>query len=173
MAKTRREKEEIVKDLAEKMKKAKSLIFVNFDGLKVKETEELRKKFREENIEYLVAKKTLMKLALKDAGIKDVNPKNFEKGVATVFGYDDEVAPARIIGEFSKKHEALQPIGGILENQFVNQATIIEFSKLPSRRELLAKIVGSIHAPVSGIVRVLAGNLSRFTRVLNAIKESK
>lgn len=173
MAKTRQEKEKIVKTLTEKLKKAKSLVFVNFEGLTVKEVEQLRKKCRQENVDYLVAKKTLMKLAFKEAGITNVDPKNFEKGVATVFGYEDEVAPARIIGEFCQEHEALQPIGGILENKFVDQVKMIELSKLPSKQELLAKIVGSIKAPISGFVNVLGGNLRNLVVVLNVIKNNK
>lgn len=173
MAKTRQQKEQNVKDLTEKLKKAKSLVFVNFDGLKVKEIEELRKNCRAENIDYLVTKKTLMKKAFKDAGLKDIDPKSFEKEVATVFSYEDEVAPARIIQDFAKEHEALVAFGGVLEGQFVEQNKIIELSKLPSKDELLAKVVGSIKAPVSGFVNVLSGNLRNLVYVLNAVKDSK
>jgi large subunit ribosomal protein L10 len=172
MAKSKQQKQEIIKNLIEKLKKAKSLVFVNFDGLTVKEVEELRAKFREENIDYLVIKKTLARLAFKEAGL-DVDPKSLEKGVAIAFGYDDEVAPARIIETFAKKHKALKSIGGVLENKFVDDAKIVELSKLPSKQELLAKVIGSINAPLSGFVNVLAGNLRGLVQVLNAIKESK
>lgn len=173
MPKTRQEKEVAVKDLTDKVEKAKSMVFVNFKGLKVKEVEELRKTCRAENVEYLVAKKTLMKLAFDKAGISGGNPRELDSSVATVFGYDDEVAPARIIQTFAKDHEALQTIGGVLEKNFVDQAKVIELSRLPSRDELLAKVVGSINAPISGFVNVLAGNLRGLVGVLNAIKESK
>ena len=172
MAKTRQQKEQALKDLIDKLKKAKSLVFVNFSDLKVKEIEELRKNCRVENVGYLVAKKTLMKRAFKDAGL-DIDPKSFDKEVATVFGFEDEVAPARIIQEFAKEHEALVAFGGVLESKFVDQAKVVELSKLPSKDELLAKVVGSIKAPVSGFVNVLAGNLRNLVYVLNAVKESK
>jgi len=172
MAKTRQQKEEAVKDLIDKVKKAKSLVFVNFDGLKVKEIEELRKNCRAENVDYLVAKKTLMKKAFKDAGLV-IDLKDFDREVATVFGHEDEVAPARIVQDFAKEHEALVAFGGVLEKAFVDQAKIIELSKLPSKDELLAKVVGSIKAPVSGFVNVLSGNLRNLVYVLNAVKESK
>ena len=173
MPKTRQKKEEVVKDLTDKVKKAKSLVFVNFDGLKVKEVEELRQTFRKENIEYLVAKKTLMNIAFKEAGVKDFDAKSFTKEVGTVIGYDDEVAPARMVEKFSKDHDALKSVGGVLEGKFVAREKVVELSKLPSREELLAKVVGSINAPVSGFVNVLAGNLRNFVYVLNAIKNSK
>ena len=173
MAKTKQQKEQIIKDLTDKLEKAKSLVFVNFDGLKVKEVEKLRKIFRSENIDYLVAKKTLMTKAFKVAGLIGVDPKSFEKEAAIAFGYDDEVAPARIIQNFAKDHEALKTFGGVLEGQLVSRDKIIELSKLPSRIELLAKVVGSIKAPVSGLVNVLAGNLRSLVYVLNSIKDSK
>jgi len=173
MSKTREQKQQALKDYGEKLKQAKGLVFANFDGLKVKEIEALRKKCREEGIDYLVAKKTLMRLALKEAGLQDVDPKTFEKGVASIFGYEDEVAPAKIVGEFSKAHEALKPVGGILEQKFIDALKVQELSKLPSKKELLAKVVGSIQAPVSGFVNVLAGNLRGLVNVLNAIKGNK
>lgn len=173
MAKTRKEKEAALQDLVDRVTRAKSLVFVNFDKLKVKEIEELRKKCREEGVDYLVAKKTLMKLAFKEKGINGVDPKAIDKGVATVFGYTDEVAPARIIQLYAKDHEALVAVGGVLENAFVDSAKIIELSKLPSRDELIAKVVGSIKAPVSGFVNVLSGNLRSLVYVLNSIKDTK
>ena len=173
MAKTKQEKQDIVKDFTEKVKNSKSLVFANFAGLSVKETEELRKKCRTENVGYMVAKKTLMKIAFKEADIKDVDPKTFDNSIATVFGFEDEVAPARIVQEFSKEHEALQAFGGILEGLFVDQAKVIELSKLPSKEQLLAMVVGSIKAPVSGFVNVLSGNLRNLVYVLSAVKESK
>jgi len=173
MAKTKQQKSKELKNLTANLQKAKSLVFVNFDGLKVKEIEELRKKCRQEHVSYMVAKKTLMKLAFKEAGITDIDPKSLDKGVATVLGFEDEVAPARIIQGFAKDHEALKTIGGILENRFVNKEKIIELAKLPSKNELLAKLVGSIKAPVSGFVNVLSGNLRSLVYVFNAIKEIK
>jgi len=173
MAKTRQQKEIALKDLSEKLGTAKSSVFVNFDGLKVKEIEELRKKCRGEKVDYIVAKKTLMKLGFKQAGINDVDPKTFSKGIATVLSYEDEVAPARIIQDYAKGHEALYAIGGILEGKFVGREKVIELAKLPSRLELVAKVVGSIKAPITGFVNVLSGNLRNLVYVLSAIKDNK
>ena len=173
MPKTKQQKEVMVKDLTEKVKQAKAMVFVNFNGLKVKEVEELRKRCREENVEYLVAKKTLMKIAFEEAGIVGGNPRELNNSVATVLGYDDEVAPARIVQTFAKDHEALRAIGGVLEGSFVGSEKVIALSKLPSRTALLAKVVGSINAPVSGFVNVLAGNLRSLVYVLNAVKATK
>jgi len=173
MAKTRQQKEEFVKEFKDNLQKAKSIVFVHFDGLKVKEIEELRKLFRAESIDYIVAKKTLLKKAFEAAGVDNYDPATFEKEVGVAFGYEDEVAPARIIQNFSKDHEALQAFGGVLENNFVGQEKVIELSKLPSREELLAKVVGTMNAPVSGFVNALAGNLRNLVYVLSAVKDTK
>ncbi|MFA6215919.1 MAG: 50S ribosomal protein L10 [Patescibacteria group bacterium] len=173
MAKTRQKKDEEIKKLAEELSRAKSLVFVNFNGLKVKEIEDLRKRCRKENIGYTVIKKTLMKMALKNAGLTDIDPKSFSAESALVLGYEDEIAPARVIETFAKEHEALKAFGGVLDGKFVGRDKVVELSKLPSKEELLAKVIGSIKAPVSGFVNVLAGNLRNLVCVLSAIKEAK
>jgi len=178
MAKTKEQKKEILDNLADKIKKAKSIVFTKFDGLEVKENEELRNNLRQQDSEYYVAKKTLLDRAFKKQELKDVDIKNMDGKVAVVFGYEDEVAPARIIDEFRKEHKAdngkkekIDFIGGVLENKFLTAEEITALAKLPSKQELYAKIVGSIKAPVSGFVNVLAGNLRGLVNVLTAIKD--
>ncbi|MFA6322347.1 MAG: 50S ribosomal protein L10 [Candidatus Buchananbacteria bacterium] len=173
MAKTRSQKKDELQSLTEKVKSAKSMVFVNFDSLKVKDVEEFRKKCRAENVGYVVSKKTLMKLAFKEAGIADIDPKKFDKSVGTVLGLGDEVAPARIVAEFAKGHEAMATIGGVLEGKFVAREKVAELAKLPSKQQLLGMLLGQINAPVSGFVNVLAGNIRSLLYTFNAIKESK
>lgn len=174
MAKTKKQKKQIINDLAEKIKKSKSVIFINFNKLGVKDNENLRKELRKENNEYYVAKKTLMNLAIKNIGIKDIEAKKFNGKAAIIFGYGDEVSPAKIISQFQKNAEdKIEFIGGILENAFIKAETVSELAKLPSKTELYAKIVGSINAPVSGFVNALAGNLRNLVYILKAVEESK
>ena len=172
MAKTRQQKEEAVNNLVDGMKNAKAVVFANFQGLKVSESEELRGQCREQNIDYVATKKTLLQRALGDAGF-DTNAKDFSGGVAAVFGNEDEVAPAQVISKFAKDHEVVEVFGGILEGNYIDAAKVNELSQLPSKQELLAKMVGSINAPVSGFVNVLAGNLRGLVNVLNAVKDAK
>lgn len=159
-------------DLAESIKSAKSVVFANFQGLKVLESEALRQTCREQHIGYVAAKKTLLKRALQEAGY-DIDTKAFEGGVAAMFGEEDEVAPAQIIAGFAKDHEAATVFGGILEGSFIDAAKVMELSKLPSKQQLYAKLVGTINAPVSGFVNVLAGNIRGLLNVLNAVKDAK
>lgn len=170
MAKSKQQKKDLLQSLKDKIEKMKSVVFVNFKGLGVNENEELRAKCRENGAEFLVAKKTVLSKVLKDEGY---DAGEMEGEVAAVFGYEDEIAPAKLIREFGKDHEQVQPIMGILENNIIDLEKVNALALLPSRDELVAKAVGSIAAPLSGFVNVLHGNLRNLVYVLNAVRESK
>ena len=166
MPKTKEQKKQQIENLTQKLQDNKSVVFANYFGLKVKDTEELRAKCRENGLECGMAKKNLLKFAFKKLGIE--SPK-LEGEVVALFG-NDEITPAKTVADFSKTHEALRIVAGVVDGRFALREEIIALSKLPSREELLAKMVGSINAPISGFVNVLAGNIRNFVYVLNAIK---
>ncbi len=172
MAKTKQQKKEALEKISSKLKEAKGIVFSSFTGLTVSQMEELRGKLREENSELIVAKKTLLKKSLQEAGQEDVPVEEFSGGVSMVVG-DDEVAPAKVVAEFAKKNEAVEFYGGILEAKYIDENKVKELAKLPSKQELLAKMVGSMKAPISGFANVLSGNLRNLVYVLNAIKDKK
>lgn len=175
MPKNKLQKQEIFRNLKEKISKSKSVVFAGFNALGVKDNESLRDQLRQEKSEYYVAKKTLMNLALKENGM-DINVKDFDGKVAAIFSYEDEVAPAKIIGNFRKDKEKegkLFFLGGILEGKLLSKQQVEVLAALPSKQELYAKMVGSLNAPVSGFVNVLAGNLRGLVGVLKAISEKK
>lgn len=174
MPKTRGQKKVILDDLKDKIERSKSVIFTKFNALSVVENEELRKKLKEQGNEYFVAKKTLFNIAFKDKNIEGLNTKELDGRVAAVFGYEDEVSPARVVADFQKGHEEkIEFVAGILENKLLSANEVDDLAKLPSKQELYAKIVGSINAPVSGFVNALAGNLRNVVYVLKAISEKK
>ncbi|KKW32601.1 MAG: 50S ribosomal protein L10, partial [Candidatus Uhrbacteria bacterium GW2011_GWA2_52_8d] len=96
-----------------------------------------------------------------------------EGSILTTIGFDDEVAAAKLIAEFAKDRETIQILGGILEGKFVGSDAIKQLATLPSREQLLAMLVRSLNAPISGFVHVLAGNLRSLVYVLNAIRAAK
>lgn len=172
MPKTRAEKEQIIADLSDKLGKMKSAVFTSVSGYTMEDANELRSKGREQGVELLVAKKTLLIRALEANGFK-VGKDDLQGSILTSFGYDDEVAAAKLMAEYAKGREDIKLVGGILEGEFVDSAAVNQLSSLPSKEELLAKVVGSLNAPVSGFVNVLAGNLRNLVYALNAIKEAK
>lgn len=172
MAKSQVQKEQTIETLVSQFKSAKSVVFANFQGLKVKESEELRKLCKDENVLYMASKKTLVQKAIEQAGIAgDVT--SFEGSVSVAFGQGDEIAPARVLAEYAKKHEAVKLYGGLLEGNFIDGGKVKALAALPTKHQLLGQLVGTLNAPVSGFVNVLAGNLRGLVTVLDAIKEQK
>jgi large subunit ribosomal protein L10 len=172
MPKTRAEKEATVAALADKFGQTKSVVFTSISGYTMADADTLRSKGQEEGVELSITKKTMLLRALENIGV-ETKKENFEGSILTTFGLTDEVAPAKLISDFAKDRDGIEIIGGILEGKLVDADAIKTLAKLPSKQELLAKIVGSINAPRSGFVNVLAGNLRGFVYALNAIKESK
>ena len=172
MAKSRKQKEEVVEILSKDLKESKGVVFSTYMGLSVSDMEDLRNQLNEEGGKINVIKKTLLKLALENAGHKDVDMSNFDSGVAVTVA-DDEVLPAKVLAKFAKDHEFVTFFGGIMESNYIDAEKVTALSKLPSKEELYARIVGSINAPVSGFVNVLAGNLRNLVGVLIAIKDTK
>jgi len=172
MPKSRKQKEATLSSLGGGLKSAKAAVFANFQGLTVAEADELRNLCRKEGIKVLVAKKTLVRKAFEELGL-EADPKVYKGGVATFFGETDEVAPARIVSGFAKKHEVVAIFGGTLEGKYIDAVFVKNLAALPSKQELLAKLVGSMNAPVSGFVNVLAGNLRGLVSVLSNIQKAK
>jgi len=170
MALTREQKQDIIKDLKEKFGKQKSMVFVDFTGTKVKDISEARKEMKKSDCEFKIAKKTLMKVALKEKKI-DLPEENFNGEIGIGFGFNDEVMPFKILGSIAKKTNTLKLLGGLIGKNFIQKEEAQTISDLPGRNELLAKVVGSISSPLNGLVNVLQGNLRGLICVLSAIKK--
>jgi len=167
---TKKQKEEIVKDMASKAKKAKAVVFSDFKGVKVKDLTALKKDLRKEGVDFKVAKKTLINIAFKEAGI-EIDTKEMEGQVAVSISTQDEVAAAKIIEKFAKMNQNLKILGGVLENKLMSIEQVKALAKLPSKEEMLGRLVGTIQAPISGFVNVCAGNLRGLVQVLKGISE--
>ena len=173
MAKTKKQKKQEIENLSTKLAESKATVFGSFDEVSVKDIEELRKELRENEAEMVVIKKTLMKKALKENKLEELNTDEFTGSVAAVMGYNDEVAPARVVSKFKKTHDSVNIFSGTLESNILSIEEINNLAMLPSREELLAKVVGSLKAPVSNLVGVCAGLLRNVVGTLKAVSESK
>lgn len=170
---TRDQKKEIVKDLSAKFLKSKAIVFLSFQGLTAKENIDLRKQLRVADIDYKVARKTLIRKSLEEAEIIGNNKLDLEGPVAVAVGYDDEVSPARITNEYSKENKKIKLLGGFVETNYLDAIEIKSLALLPSKEQLRAQLVGTINAPVSGFVNTLTGNLRGLVNVLKAVGENK
>jgi len=173
MPRSKQQKQTTVESLVKGLKEAKAVVFANFQGLTVAASEELRRQARKENIQVLAAKKTLVKRAFNEMGLAGADPKMFKGGIATFMSPSDEVAAARIVHTFAKKNEVVTIFGGILEGKFIDGAMVKSLAALPTKQELLSKLVGSLNAPISGFVNVCAGTMRGLLNVLNAYKDKK
>lgn len=169
---TKQQKEEIVEKLSEEFKSSKAVVFSDFKGLKVKDLFSLRKELRQSGISLVVAKKTLFNLALNKAQM-NLDTRKIEGQLAAVISSEDEVAAAKILAKTAKSNNNLKIMAGFLGNKALTGEEVLALSKLPSKEELLAKLVGTLNAPIAGFVNVLAGNLRGLVQVLKAIGESK
>jgi large subunit ribosomal protein L10 len=169
---TREQKEQIIKEVAEKIKESKAIIFTDYKGISVEEMTELRKDLRNKGIELKVMKQTLFALAVKKAGV-DIDLSNMKNHpVAFAFGRD-EVEPAKAVHEFNKKTEKLEMLGGALNGKTISLEELKSLALMPSREEMYAKVVGSLASPLRGLVTVVSGNLRGLVNVLSQYSEQR
>ncbi len=146
----REEKEQIVADIAQKLRDSKTTILTDYRGLNVAEVTELRKRLRDAGIEYKVLKNTLVRRATQEVNLNDIN-EHLSGPTAIAFGYDDVVTPAKVISDFAKQHEALEIKAGILEGNIVSLDQIKELASLPSREGLLSMLLSVLQAPIRNL----------------------
>lgn len=172
MPKTRAQKEELLAAFSDRMNRSQSVVFVSTTGIKVHEIEMMRDALFQHGLQFQVAKNSLLKLALDELKL-EVPQELLDQPLALIYSYDDAVAGPKHTAAFKKEVEALTVLGGIADGTFISPAQVEAYAKLPSREQLLAQLVGTLNAPVSGFVNVLAGNLRGLVNVLTAIKDAK
>ena len=145
------QKQAVINEIKENIENAKSLVLVDYRGLNVSELTELRKRFREENVLYKVYKNTMMDFAFKELGYEDIL-ESLEGPNAVAFSMEDPISAARVSYEFAKEHENLEIKVGYLEGEFMDSAKVQKIASIPSKEVLLAKLLGSLKAPVSNFV---------------------
>jgi len=166
------EKKRITQNLNERFSKAAVVIVSDYKGLNVTAINDLRRKLRQEEVEFKVAKNSLLIRASQEtdvALIKDA----FEGPSAVALSYGDPVAPAKILTEFAKENEVFEIKVGILNGKVIDASGIKALSALPPREVLLGSLVATMNAVPTGFVRTLAEIPRRLLNVLQAVKEQK
>jgi len=165
-------KQQVVEEFAAKLATAKAAFLADYRGLTVDEVNELRNKLRETGVEYRVVKNTLLRLAAKDTAF-DCWDEYLSGPTAIAIAQDDPVAPAKVLSEYAKDSKVFELKTCVLEGKILSADEIKALAELPSREVLLAKMLGSINAPVSNFVGVLAAVPRSLVQVLGAIKDQK
>lgn len=175
MAITREVKEQAVAQLSQELGRIKLAVMTDYRGLTVPEVEELRGTLRDQGMTYRVTKNTLLRIAAgNNEALKDLDTSAFTGPMALALGFDDEVAPARVIFQYAKQHDALEIVGAITgDGQLLDAAQVKALATLPTREQLIAQVVGTIAAPLTGFVGVMAGNVRSIINLLNALQEAR
>ena len=157
MALTKEQKQKSLAALKEGIAKQKSVIFADFSKVNSKDLFSLRKQLKEAGCNLKIAKKTLIRIAFGQSNISFWNKiaPHVPGQLALLFGIEDEIAPARIANKFTKTNENFKILGGIFEGRFINREKALVLANLPSRDELLSKLVGSLSSSMTNFVRVL------------------
>jgi large subunit ribosomal protein L10 len=162
----------MVVEIKDRLADAGALLLIDYRGLTVKEMQELRNHLRAAGSELKVYKNSLTEIAIRELALPSLD--SYLAGPpATVFTGEDPVAPAKALSVFAKTHKALEIKGGLVENQVVDADGVKVIATLPSREELIAKLLGTMLNPIVGFARVLNGPTEAFARTVQAVADQK
>ena len=170
-------KQAVVAELKEQMTSAKGAVFTSYRGMTVAQDTELHRELRAAGVTYRVVKNTMTRIAAKEAGLEGID-EHLEGTTALAFSAEDAVAPAKVICDYIKKNK-LEDAGiltvkvGLVEGKVIDASEVKALASLPSREELIAKLLGSMNAPISNTVNVLQGVIRNAVYVLDAIRVQK
>ena len=156
------QKEKAVKELAEKIKSAKTVVLTDYRGITVEDVTKLRADLRAANAEYIVIKNNITRRALKEAGVEGIEESVLEGPTALIIGKDDYLPTLKALYAYVKEHDFYKIKSGIVEGKVSSTDEIITLAKLPSREELVAKLAGA-----------LLGNITKLAIAVNQVKEQK
>ncbi len=161
-----------VTELKEKIEKASAIYFTDYLGLDVASITELRKQFFETSVEYRVVKNTLLKIAAEENEINGLD--DFLKGsTAVAISYDEPTTPARVLKKFTKDHDLPNVKGILFEGEILAGSEFKRIADLPSREELLSKLVAMLQSPMTNFVRTISAPMSNVVGALNSLKDQK
>jgi large subunit ribosomal protein L10 len=167
------EKEEIVAEVTEIARRSSGLFFTDFTGLTVDQVTELRREFRKSGIQYRVAKNTLIRKALESIGGYDAVFDRLAGPTGVAFAFEDPMAPAKIIQKFSDKHNKLALKICVIEKQVYDGSRLADLARMPSRKEIIASLLGTFQAPVAAIPSLINSLLGDVVSVIGEVERKK
>lgn len=166
----RTKKEQLVSELSEKIKGAKSVYYTDFSGLNVKRMTELRRRLRKAGVEYVVIKNTLASRAVTDAGLA---PDRLKGPTGVVIGRDP-VAAAKVLSDFAREHDQRPGVkGGMLDGKSIDADQVKKLASLPSREQMLADLGAGLQSPMAAFVGALNGLLYMFAGALEGLRSQR
>lgn len=161
-----------VQAIAERMESAQSMILANYSGLSVEQMTKFRVQCREKSVECRVVKNRLARIACDNAEMSEI--KDYFKGpTAILFGLESQIDAAKILVDFVKDNEKMGIKGGLVDGQLLDPTQVVALSKIPSKEELYAKMMGSINSPASGLTMCINGVAAGLVRCIDAVAQQK
>lgn len=165
-------KENKIESIKEKISKAKVAIVTEYRGLTVEEITKLRRALQKEEGDYTVTKNTLAKIAVKGTEY-EVLTDSFKGPIALALGFNDQVAPAKVLTKFINDVKKGEIIAAALDGKLLSASEAKALATLPSRDEIFAKMLGCINSPASGIANTTNGVLTKLVRAMAAVRDIK
>ena len=165
-------KSEKIDEIKSKAEKAQVAVLTEYKGYSVEEITNLRRALQKDGGDYMVTKNTLAKIALKGTGF-EVLADALKGPIAIAFGFQDQVSPAKAVSKFISDTKKGAILGGALDGKLLDAKEVEALAKLPSKEELIAKILGSINSPASGIVGSINAVMAQLTRAMAAVRDQK
>ena len=165
-------KKQVVEEIKSRIQAAKSVVFVNYKGLTVAQDTEFRTEFRKANCEYKVLKNTLVRKAFNELGVTCFD-EDLNGPTAVAFGADETAAAKVAIKACEKYNDVISVKSAYVDGQYIDVKGVKALSQMPSKEELIAKMLGSLNSPISGFVGVLSGVSRKLVIALNAVAEKK
>jgi large subunit ribosomal protein L10 len=161
-----------VQAITERLRAAQSVVLADYTGLSVAKMTSFRAECRAKNVECRVVKNRLAMIAADNAelaGVKD----HLKGATALILATDSQIEPAKLAVEFAKSNEALKVKGGVVDGQVLSADQVVALSKIPSKDELIAKMMGSINSPAAGLVGTVNGVIAALARVIDAVNQQR
>ncbi len=168
----RNQKREVVKKLKEELKDVDSVFLCSFNGLTVEKDTELRGKMRENGASYNVSKNTLLKIAFADSDLNQVN-EHLKGNTSLAYNKEDVIGLAKLIRDFAKENKAFQFKAGVVEGQVIGVDDLNNLAEMPSKEELVSKMMYMLNYPIQGFATVLSGMTRQLVVALDQIRQQK
>ena len=161
-----------VDELTEKLERAKGVYLTDYIGLNVQDITDLRREFYENDVEYLVTKNTLLKIAANNSNLNDLDSV-LNGSTAVAFSYEDPTSPARVIKKFTKDNDLPKVKGIVIDGEFIDGSEFDRIANLPTKEESLAIFVALLQSPLLKLIWALKSPMSDMTNMLNNLKEKE
>jgi len=172
MAKTRAEKTELLEKYKDILKNKSGYLLVNSDKIDTATVTKLKVELKDLDANYSVVKNSIFKVALQEEN-QPLETQNIDGPTAIIYFESDPTGPAKLVKQTQKETELLAAKGGVFEGEFLSEERVMQLAEIPSKEVLLAKLLGSMSAPLSGFMNAITGNVRGLTMVLKGISEKK